>query len=50
MINEKKLNVLEFKRKLQENALKKSGAKNLHEYVEYVNNFSAKFKAKKINK
>jgi hypothetical protein len=33
----KTFDCVKFKNELQENLLKKSGAKNLREYVEYVN-------------
>jgi len=36
MNKEKQFDCIKFKRELQENILKKSGAKNLHEYVEYA--------------
>jgi hypothetical protein len=47
MNKKKSFDCIVFKDKLQENAWKKSSAKNLHEYVDYVNKFSAKFKSKK---
>jgi len=37
MNKEKQFDCVKFKNELQENLLKKSGAKNLREYVEYVN-------------
>jgi len=40
----KEFDCVKFKRKLQENAWKKSGAKNLHEYVKYVNKNVSKSK------
>ncbi|GAA5818385.1 MAG: conserved hypothetical protein [Methanobrevibacter sp. CfCl-M3] len=33
----KEFNAIKFKRKLQENVWKNSGAKNLDEYVDYIN-------------
>jgi hypothetical protein len=33
----KEFDCVEFKNKLQENLIKKSGARNLREYVSYVN-------------
>jgi len=37
MNNEKKFDCVKFKNELQKNLLKKSGAKNIQEYVTYVN-------------
>jgi hypothetical protein len=37
MIKEKQFDCVKFKNELHENLLKKSGAKSLREYVEYVN-------------
>jgi len=37
MNKEKLFDCIKFKNELHENLLKKSGAKNLREYVEYVN-------------
>ena len=37
MIKEKKFDCVKFKNELHEKLLKKSGVKNLREYVEYVN-------------
>lgn len=37
MIKEKKFDCVKFKNELQENVIRKSGAKNLTEYVIYVN-------------
>ena len=37
MTREKTFDCIKFKYELQEKTLKKSGAKNLREYVEYVN-------------
>ena len=42
--NEKSFDAIKFKRKLQENSWKNSGANNLHEYVKYVNKNAAKSK------
>ncbi|KZX12099.1 hypothetical protein [Methanobrevibacter filiformis] len=47
MNNEKNLDAMKFKMQLQENAWKKTGAKNLHEYVEYVNKVTNKLPSKK---
>ncbi|GAA5818645.1 MAG: conserved hypothetical protein [Methanobrevibacter sp. CfCl-M3] len=41
-MNEEKINAIKFKRNLQENAWKNSGAKTLHEYVLHVNNVALK--------
>jgi hypothetical protein len=37
MSKEKAFDCVKFKNELQNNLLKKSGAKNIREYVEYVN-------------
>jgi hypothetical protein len=42
MIKEKTFDCIRFKNELQEKTLIKSGAKNLHEYVEYVNKTAEK--------
>jgi hypothetical protein len=39
-MNEEILDCVKFKRQLQKNVWKKSGAKNLHKYVEYINKSS----------
>ena len=42
MRNKKEFDCIEFKQELFEKAWKKSGAKNLREYVEYVNKHARK--------
>ena len=42
MNKEKQFDCVKFKRELHKNSLRKSGAKNLHEYVEYVNEMAKK--------
>jgi len=42
MNKEKQFDCVKFKRKLHENSFKKSGAKNLEEYVDYVNRMAEK--------
>jgi hypothetical protein len=42
MNKEKQFNCIKFKYELQEKLLKKSGAKNLREYVNYVNTLAQK--------
>jgi hypothetical protein len=42
MNKEKKFDCVKFKYDLQEKLLKKSGAKNLREYVNYVNKIAQK--------
>ena len=37
MNNEKQFDCIKFKNELQKNLLKNSGAKNLHEFVDYAN-------------
>ncbi|MCL2687691.1 MAG: hypothetical protein FWE58_04075 [Methanobrevibacter sp.] len=44
MFKEKSFDAIKFKRKLQENSWKNSGAKNLSEYVRYVNRNATKSK------
>ena len=44
MIENKPFDAIKFKRKLQKNSWKKSGAKNLQEYVNYVNKSATKSK------
>jgi hypothetical protein len=39
-MNEKRIDAIKFKRQLHENALKISGAKNLHEYVTFIKKLS----------
>jgi hypothetical protein len=50
MINgkEKGFDCVKFKCELQENTLKNSGARNLREYVEYVNKIAQKSSLHKI--
>jgi len=50
MNSEKKLDALKFKRQLQKNSWKNSGAANLHEYIEYANKIALKSLLKKKNK
>jgi hypothetical protein len=38
--NEKQFDCIKFKNELQKNLLKNSGAKNLQEFVDYVNNLA----------
>jgi hypothetical protein len=42
MNKEKTFDCIKFKYELQEKTLIKSGAKNLHEYIEYVNKTAEK--------
>jgi len=41
MNNEEQFDCVKFKNDLQEKLLKKSGAKNLYEYVNYINKIAA---------
>jgi len=50
MNNEKKLDALKFKRQLQKNAWRNSGASNLHEYIKCANKVTLKFPLKKEKK
>ena len=45
--DDKKIDALKFKRQLQKNSWKNSGAKNLHEYIEYANKIALKSPLKK---
>ena len=38
----KKIDALKFKRQLQKNSWKNSGAKNLQEYIDYTNKIATK--------
>jgi hypothetical protein len=42
MNKEKEFDCIKFKHELQEKTLKSSGAKNLHEYIKYVNEVAKK--------
>jgi hypothetical protein len=42
MNKEKEFDCIKFKYELQEKTLKNSGAKNLHEYVTYINKMAQK--------
>ena len=48
MNKEKQFDCVKFKNKLQDNLLKKSEAKNLQEYVNYVNKVAQKSSLHKI--
>jgi uncharacterized protein YkwD len=48
MNKELHINALKLKRQCQENAWKVSGAKNLNEYVEYVNKERKRHNLKKV--
>ena len=48
MNKEKKFDCIRFKKELQERTLKNSGAKNLREYVNYVNEIAQKSSLHKI--
>jgi hypothetical protein len=50
MNNEKEFDCVKFKYELQEKTLKNSGAKNLREYVEYVNKIAKESSLHKIEK
>jgi hypothetical protein len=50
MNKEKKFDCVKFKYDLQEKLLKESGAKNLHEYVNYVNKIAQKSSLHKVKK
>jgi hypothetical protein len=49
MNNKKKFDCVKFKYELQEKLLKDSGAKNLHDYVDYANKISQKSLLHKVN-
>ncbi|GAA5818387.1 MAG: conserved hypothetical protein [Methanobrevibacter sp. CfCl-M3] len=46
---EKDFDAIKFKRVLQENLLKRSGAKNSKEYVEYITKLASKSHVNKSN-
>jgi|TergutMp193P3_1026864.scaffolds.fasta_scaffold92599_2 hypothetical protein len=49
MNKDKKFDCVKFKYELQEKTLKNSGAKNLHEYVDYVNKIAQTSSLHKTN-
>jgi len=49
MNKEKQFDCVKFKDELQKSLLKKSGAKNLQEYVKYTNKIAQKSSLHKIN-
>ena len=48
MNKEKQFDCVKFKNELQKNLMEKSGAKNLQEYVSYVNKIAGKSSLHKI--
>ena len=50
MHKEKQFDCVKFKNELQESLLKKSGAKNLREYAQYVNEEAKNYSLYKNNK
>ncbi len=49
MNKEKQFDCVKFKNELQNNLLKKSGAKNIHEYAAYANEVAQKSSLHKTN-
>ena len=50
MNKEKQFDCIKFKDELQKNLLKNSGAKNLHEYVDYANKIAEKSPLHRVRK